>query len=89
MQPTPEALYIHIPFCTNKCHYCDFTSYILKGQPVDEYLDALELEMQQTVERWQPKQIKTVFVGGGTPTVLTPSDGKVSEFRTSMVSACE
>lgn len=72
MQPIPEALYIHIPFCTNKCHYCDFTSYILKGQPVDAYLDALELEMQQTIERWQPKQIKTVFVGGGTPTVLTP-----------------
>jgi len=68
----PEALYIHIPFCTNKCHYCDFTSYILKGQPVDAYLDALELEMQQTVERWTPKRIKTVFVGGGTPTVLTP-----------------
>jgi len=72
MQPIPEALYIHIPFCTNKCHYCDFTSYILKGQPVDAYLDALELEMQQTIERWQPKRIKTVFVGGGTPTVLTP-----------------
>jgi len=72
MQPIPEALYIHIPFCTNKCHYCDFTSYILKGQPVDEYLDALELEMRLTTEQWKPKQIKTVFVGGGTPTVLTP-----------------
>lgn len=72
MQPIPEALYIHIPFCTNKCHYCDFTSYILKGQPVDAYLDALELEMQRTVEQLPPVNIKTVFVGGGTPTVLTP-----------------
>lgn len=72
MQPIPQALYIHIPFCTNKCHYCDFTSYILKGQPVDAYLDALELEMQRTVELWRPEIIKTVFVGGGTPTVLTP-----------------
>ena len=68
----PEALYIHIPFCTNKCHYCDFTSYVLKGQPVDEYLDALELEMERTVQEVPPQVIKTVFVGGGTPTVLTP-----------------
>lgn len=69
---SPRALYIHIPFCTNKCHYCDFTSYVLKGQPVDEYLDALEMEMQRTVEQWPPAEIDTVFVGGGTPTVLTP-----------------
>ncbi|WP_419873901.1 radical SAM family heme chaperone HemW [Candidatus Pristimantibacillus sp. PTI5] len=69
---SPRALYIHIPFCTNKCHYCDFTSYVLKGQPVDQYLDALEMEMQRTVAEWPPIEIDTVFVGGGTPTVLTP-----------------
>jgi len=69
---SPRALYIHIPFCTNKCHYCDFTSYVLKGQPVDEYLDALEMEMRRTVAQWPPAEIDTVFVGGGTPTVLTP-----------------
>ena len=46
---TPTAVYIHIPFCTNKCHYCDFNSYVLKGQPVMEYLDALEREMELTV----------------------------------------
>lgn len=68
----PRALYIHIPFCTNKCHYCDFTSYILKGQPVDEYLEALEREMIATVQAMPPEDIRTVFVGGGTPTVLTP-----------------
>ncbi|MBB3108960.1 oxygen-independent coproporphyrinogen-3 oxidase [Paenibacillus phyllosphaerae] len=69
---SPRALYIHIPFCTNKCHYCDFTSYVLKGQPVDEYLDALEREMARTVAVMPPEEIHTVFVGGGTPTVLTP-----------------
>ncbi len=69
---SPSALYIHIPFCTNKCHYCDFTSYVLKGQPVDAYLDALEQEMIRTVEELPPQRIDTVFVGGGTPTVLTP-----------------
>ncbi|MCR2803204.1 radical SAM family heme chaperone HemW [Paenibacillus soyae] len=69
---SPKALYIHIPFCTNKCHYCDFTSYVLKGQPVDQYLDALEEEMRRTVSALAPERIETVFVGGGTPTVLTP-----------------
>ncbi|WP_028610352.1 radical SAM family heme chaperone HemW [Paenibacillus harenae] len=68
----PRALYIHIPFCTNKCHYCDFTSYVLKGQPVDQYLDALEQEMRRTTAELPPEEIDTVFVGGGTPTVLTP-----------------
>jgi putative oxygen-independent coproporphyrinogen III oxidase len=69
---TPEAVYIHIPFCTNKCHYCDFNSYVVKGQPVDEYLDALRREMENTVSQTPPGAIRTVFVGGGTPTVLNP-----------------
>ncbi|RXZ77190.1 oxygen-independent coproporphyrinogen III oxidase [Paenibacillaceae bacterium] len=72
-QSTPQALYIHIPFCTNKCFYCDFNSYVLQGQPVDDYLDALEREMAETVRHQPPARISTVFVGGGTPTVLTPT----------------
>lgn len=66
----PRALYIHIPFCTNKCFYCDFNSYVAEGQPIDAYLDALEREMERTVEAIPPERIDTVFVGGGTPTVL-------------------
>ncbi|TBL70427.1 radical SAM family heme chaperone HemW [Paenibacillus thalictri] len=69
---TPRAVYIHIPFCTNKCHYCDFNSYVLKGQPVNEYLDALEREIERTVKAVPPGGIDTIFVGGGTPTVLLP-----------------
>ena len=68
----PKAVYIHIPFCTNKCHYCDFNSYVVRGQPVDEYLEALEREMELTVRKAPARGIETVFVGGGTPTVLTP-----------------
>lgn len=68
----PKAVYIHIPFCTNKCHYCDFNSYVLKGQPVQDYLDALEREMERTVTEVPARAIETVFVGGGTPTVLLP-----------------
>lgn len=70
----PEAVYIHIPFCTNKCFYCDFNSYVLKDQPVMEYLYALDREMEQTVKDTPPGVIKTIFVGGGTPTVLKPDE---------------
>jgi len=79
---TPRALYIHIPFCTNKCFYCDFNSYVAAGQPIDAYLDALDNEMRLTVASLQPEVIDTVFVGGGTPTVLTPP--QMARFLTSV-----
>lgn len=72
LNTAPKAVYIHIPFCTNKCYYCDFNSFVLKGQPVEAYLDALEREMELTVTKLPPDSIKTIFVGGGTPTVLLP-----------------
>lgn len=70
----PKAIYIHIPFCTNKCFYCDFNSYVLKDQPVMDYLRALDREMEMTVRETPPGEIKTIFVGGGTPTVLNPKE---------------
>ncbi|MGA8943130.1 MAG: radical SAM family heme chaperone HemW [Thermoactinomyces sp.] len=69
----PKAIYVHIPFCANKCHYCDFTSYVVNGQPVNDYLDALALEMEKATARVKPEQIATIYIGGGTPTVLNPS----------------
>ncbi|MGE7826160.1 radical SAM family heme chaperone HemW [Paenibacillus sp. NPDC093718] len=69
-----EAVYIHIPFCTNKCFYCDFNSYVLKDQPVMDYLRALDKEMELTVQANPPGRIKSIFVGGGTPTVLKPNE---------------
>ncbi|TMV43839.1 oxygen-independent coproporphyrinogen III oxidase [Paenibacillus mesophilus] len=71
-QAPPRAVYIHIPFCTNKCHYCDFNSYVVQGQPVMDYLRALEREMELTAERTPAERIESIFIGGGTPTVLTP-----------------
>ncbi len=68
----PRAIYLHIPFCTNICHYCDFNTYVVRGQPVDDYLLALEREMANTVERYPPDRIDSIFIGGGTPTVLEP-----------------
>lgn len=70
----PQAVYIHIPFCTNKCFYCDFNSYVLKDQPVMDYLRALDREMELTVRETPPGEIKSIFVGGGTPTVLKPDE---------------
>ncbi|MFC4076756.1 radical SAM family heme chaperone HemW [Salinithrix halophila] len=69
----PRSVYIHIPFCSHKCHYCDFTAYVVGGQPVDDYLDALEREMAHTTAEIPPQEIETIFIGGGTPTILTPA----------------
>ncbi|MEY4479857.1 MAG: hypothetical protein RLZZ267_535 [Bacillota bacterium] len=69
----PAAVYVHIPFCQQRCHYCDFNTFALEGQPVDDYLDALERELAMTVMATPPGEIETIFIGGGTPTALTPS----------------
>ncbi|MCZ2738073.1 radical SAM family heme chaperone HemW [Bacillus safensis] len=68
-----KAAYIHIPFCEHICHYCDFNKFFIKTQPVDEYLAALEKEMQHTIEKKGEQELKTIFIGGGTPTSLTVS----------------
>jgi putative oxygen-independent coproporphyrinogen III oxidase len=65
-----QAAYFHIPFCSQICHYCDFNKVFFKGQPVDEYLRTMEKEMKHTIEMFPTRQLNTIFVGGGTPTVL-------------------
>lgn len=67
----PKAVYIHIPFCEHICYYCDFNKVFLKGQPVEDYLSALEQEIKYTLEKYPVKQLKTIYVGGGTPTSLS------------------
>ncbi|WHY76187.1 radical SAM family heme chaperone HemW [Neobacillus sp. WH10] len=65
-----KAAYIHIPFCEHICHYCDFNKVFLKGQPVEDYLQALDQEMKVTLEQFPTDTLQTIFVGGGTPTSL-------------------
>lgn len=70
----PSSLYIHVPFCVRKCLYCDFTSYQYSSGGEREYLVGLEREMalwgkNVAGERWT---LSTVFIGGGTPTCLSP-----------------
>ncbi len=67
----PKAVYVHIPFCEQICHYCDFNKVFLKGQPVDEYLEACEKEMNELMRRFPTKQIDTIYIGGGTPSALS------------------
>lgn len=67
----PQSVYIHIPFCTNKCFYCDFNSFVTNNpQLVWDYLEALDKEMERTFSKQPPERVKTIFVGGGTPTFL-------------------
>jgi putative oxygen-independent coproporphyrinogen III oxidase len=63
------ALYVHIPFCETKCPYCDFNSFAVEGLDVDGYLETLSREMDA---RGVPSNPSTIFIGGGTPTVVTP-----------------
>ena len=65
------GLYLHIPFCRRKCLYCDFCSFAGRTGDYRRYLKALKKELQQ---RWDPQwQVATIYIGGGTPTVLSPS----------------
>lgn len=66
-----QAAYLHIPFCHHICHYCDFNKVFFENQPVDDYLEAMEQEMKNTVEKHGQNRLKSIFVGGGTPTALT------------------
>ncbi len=70
---TIESLYVHIPFCTTKCDYCDFYSLPGKLDRVPEYLSALEREMLLHARFFGRPAPKTIFIGGGTPTLLSPA----------------
>ena len=68
------SLYIGIPFCPSTCLYCSFTSYPLSAweKRVDEYLDALEKEIDYTAKQYRDRHLNTIYIGGGTPTTLAP-----------------
>ncbi len=65
-----KAAYIHIPFCEQICHYCDFNKFYLENQPVEAYLDALIREIEATLHQHPHDELETIFIGGGTPTSL-------------------
>lgn len=68
----PLSLYIHIPWCVQKCPYCDFNSHALKGEvPHDDYVQHLLCDLDNDVAYAQGREVKTIFIGGGTPSLLS------------------
>ena len=63
-----KAVYIHIPFCTTLCSYCDFCKMFYNGDWVDKYLEALANEIDT---HYQGEIVKTLYIGGGTPSCLS------------------
>jgi putative oxygen-independent coproporphyrinogen III oxidase len=81
----PLSLYIHFPWCVKKCPYCDFNSHEAKGGfPEDDYLAALRSDLEQALPLIWGRKIYTVFIGGGTPSLLSAAglDRLMSDLRT-------
>ena len=68
------ALYVHIPFCKQKCLYCDFPSYSHKEELMDEYVKALNKEILSKTKKYK---IESLFIGGGTPSYLSDENLKI------------
>lgn len=72
-QPIPGdgvAIYVHVPFCLRKCCYCDFVSYPACDKAMAIYHEALAREIDIVAREISEVPVKTIFVGGGTPSVL-------------------
>ena len=68
----PLSLYIHIPWCVEKCPYCDFNSHAAKGAiPEDDYITALIADLESALPLIWGRRVTTVFIGGGTPSLLS------------------
>ena len=68
-----ESVYIHIPFCKKICSYCDFCKVIYYGPWITQYLNSLVKEIN---ERYTGELIRTLYIGGGTPSALDTKDLK-------------
>lgn len=72
--PPPLSLYVHYPWCVRKCPYCDFNSHKVKeaGIPEQAYIDALLRDLEGTLPRVWGRRVHSIFIGGGTPSLLSP-----------------
>ncbi|PHQ79298.1 MAG: YggW family oxidoreductase, partial [Coxiella sp. (in: Bacteria)] len=72
MNHIPLSLYVHIPWCIKKCPYCDFNSHVARQEiPEERYLNALISDFKQHLCYLQKRKIDTVFIGGGTPSLMS------------------
>ena len=65
-------LYLHIPFCDSKCHYCAFNSYVDKFHLKKGYIKSVTIQLKKELENLEKKSIKSIFIGGGTPSTVEP-----------------
>lgn len=77
LTPPKLSLYAHIPWCVQKCPYCDFNSHALKEEiPETQYIAALLEDLDRDIERYQlandPRRLHSIFIGGGTPSLISP-----------------
>ncbi|MEC6824392.1 radical SAM family heme chaperone HemW [Photobacterium piscicola] len=77
--PPPLSLYVHIPWCVQKCPYCDFNSHALKTElPELDYIDALIDDLETDLMAYQlvngQRPLHSIFIGGGTPSLISPSE---------------
>ena len=63
------GIYVHIPFCKKKCDYCDFVSFSNKEEMIEKYVDCL---IKEIADRSNDSIVKTIYIGGGTPSILNP-----------------
>lgn len=71
-----QGIYVHVPYCATRCGYCDFNTYTPRETDVEvgTYVAAALAEIDAAGRWWKPGQVDTVFIGGGTPTLLSPRD---------------
>jgi oxygen-independent coproporphyrinogen-3 oxidase len=70
----PLSLYVHVPWCVRKCPYCDFNSHEARGEiPETGYVDALIVDLELALPSIWGRRVATVFIGGGTPSLLSPA----------------
>src|SRR5439155_8499464 len=68
------GLYVHVPFCLTRCGYCDFNAYAGLGHLSGRYARALASEADLAAPGWRGERFASMFLGGGTPTMLPPGD---------------
>ena len=74
------GIYIHIPFCRSKCRYCDFYSLAEREAQIPRFVDGLVREIRGAAEKTRDWKFDTVYIGGGTPSLLTPEQlGRIME----------
>jgi oxygen-independent coproporphyrinogen-3 oxidase len=70
------SVYIHIPYCKKKCRYCNFLSTAPEVKDIDTYIDAMKSELKLYRPFLSNREIKSIFIGGGTPSLLEPEQLK-------------